>query len=562
MYLKVLMQEVWRPGADWDDEINGVLFSKWQTWLQILPQIETLKIRRCYHSRIPTDFSDVQLHTFVDASEDGMVAACYLRYSHGDTIECTLVAAKTRVSPLKFHSIPRLELQAAVLGVRLASTVNETLSVNITRRIFWSDSRDVICWVNSDHRRFTPFVAHRVSEILDSTEPADWRWVPTKQNVAGDGTKWVKLPDMSAEARWCTGPHFLMCTEKYWPQQPTVARTTETELRPYLLMHVQKTEPLLCFSDFSSWRKMVNTIAYVLRFSNNIIKRMKRQAVTNGHLSMEELTAPESHLIRQAQEDAYPDEYTLLKKMMHQSGGATLPKTSALYKLTPWIDKHGTMRIRGRISACEFATEDAKNPIILPRNHHVTSLIVAHYHQKYHHRNHETVINEIRQRYSISRLRSTYLRVRNSCQRCKNNRAIPQPPYHGGSPTYQVGRIRSTVRGMDYFGPITIVIGRRSEKRWGMLVNCMTIRAIHIEIVHSLSTNSCIIALRNFISRRGTPRTIYSDRGTNFAGACREMQKAEASVNIEEMMKAFVSSETKWVFLHLYLHTWAAAGRD
>ncbi|XP_055622739.1 uncharacterized protein LOC129766247 [Toxorhynchites rutilus septentrionalis] len=547
MYLKILMQEVWRSGADWDDEINGVLFSKWQTWLQILPQIETLKIPRCYRSRIPADFSDVQLHMFVDASEDGMAAACYLRYSHGDTIECTLVAAKTRVSPLKFHSIPRLELQAAVLGVRLASTVKESLSVNITRRIFWSDSPDVICWVNSDHRRFTPFVAHRVSEILDSTEPADWRWVPTKQNVADDGTKWVKLPDMSAEARWYTGPHFLMCTEKYWPQQPTVTRTTETELRPYLLMHVQKTEPLLCFSDFSSWRKMVNTIAYVLRFSNNIIKRMKRQAVTNGHPSMEELTASESHLIRQAQEDAYPDEYTLL----HQSGGATLPKTSALYKLTPWIDKHGIMRIRGRISACEFATEDAKNPIILPRNHHVTSLIVAHYHQKYHHQNHETVINEIRQRYSISRLRSTYLRVRNSCQRCKNNRAIPQPPIMADLPHTRLDAFARpfTHVGVDYFGPITVVIGRRSEKRWGILVTCMTIRAIHIEIVHSLSTNSCIIALRNFISRRGTPRTIYSDRGTNFVGACREMQKAEASVNIEEMMKAFVSSETKWVFL-------------
>lgn len=123
----------------------------------------------------------------------------------------------------------------------------------------------------------------------------------------------------------------------------------------------------------------------------------------DGALTIEELDAAECYLIRQAQEDAYPDEVALLQQTVHRPDNAKLSKTSHLFKLTPWIDDRGIMRMRGRISACENATEYAKTPIILPRNHHTTTLIVAHYHQ-----NHETVINEIRQRYSIPRLRVTY----------------------------------------------------------------------------------------------------------------------------------------------------------
>ncbi|XP_062555750.1 uncharacterized protein LOC134220664 [Armigeres subalbatus] len=105
-----------------------------------------------------------------------------------------------------------------------------------------------------------------------------------------------------------------------------------------------------------------------------------------------------------------------------------------------------------------------------------------------------------------------------------------------------------THAGVDYFGPIEVVVGRRTEKRWGMLVTCLTIRAIHIEVVNSLSTDSCVMALRNFAARRGQPRKIYSDRGTNFVGANKELQKLDAIVNQSEIMREFTTTETEWVF--------------
>lgn len=82
-----------------------------------------------------------------------------------------------------------------------------------------------------------------------------------------------------------------------------------------------------------------------------------------------------------------------------------------------------------------------------------------------------------------------------------------------------------------------------------MLATCLTFRAIHIEVVHSLNTDSCVMAIRNLISRRGKPRVIYSDRGTNFIGANREMKEAYESIDKNELMKEFVDAETSWDFL-------------
>ncbi|XP_055633223.1 uncharacterized protein LOC129773611 [Toxorhynchites rutilus septentrionalis] len=102
--------------------------------------------------------------------------------------------------------------------------------------------------------------------------------------------------------------------------------------------------------------------------------------------------------------------------------------------------------------------------------------------------------------------------------------------------------------GIDYFGPMHVVVGRRVEKRWGVLLTCMTIRAIHIEIAHSLTTDSCILALRNFIARRGTPLEIFSDCGTNFVGASRELRNSKEKIDQVKMMEFFESSDTKWTF--------------
>ncbi|KAL1255444.1 hypothetical protein QQF64_013505 [Cirrhinus molitorella] len=80
------------------------------------------------------------------------------------------------------------------------------------------------------------------------------------------------------------------------------------------------------------------------------------------------------------------------------------------------------------------------------------------------------------------------------------------------------------VGGMDCFGPLIVKFGRRNEKRWGILFKCLTTRAVHIEVLTSLDTDSFLMSLKRFISRRGKPAELLSDQGTNFKGEIENSQ--------------------------------------
>ncbi|XP_055623075.1 uncharacterized protein LOC129766532 [Toxorhynchites rutilus septentrionalis] len=322
------------------------------------------------------------------------------------------------------------------------------------------------------------------------------------------------------------------------------------ELRPHLLLHRTVSisaginYELICVSKFSKWKLLRNCVALVFRYISNLRLKIKEHPILIGPLSADELNKAEEYLFRLAQHEGFPNEVANLETTK------SLPKTSPLYQLNPQLDEQGVIRMRTRIGACQFATEAAKKPIILPRDHHITTLIMKHYHHRYHHCNHETVINELRQRFHIPRIRVGFAKARRNCQRCKNETAMPRPPIMADLPPARLAAFTRpfTYVGIDYFGPIEVALGRRVEKRWGMLITCLTIRAIHIELVCTLSTNSCIMGLRNFVARRGTPRKIYSDRGTNFVGASRTLKEAMAAINEKQFMEEFITSETDWIF--------------
>ena len=165
------MQEAWTEAVTWDEVLPFQLAKKWKAWCGELPSLAKIKIPRCLKDSHSTE-KQLTVHTFTDASEKAYAAAVYARYEFEDgSIGTRLITAKTRLAPLKAISIPRLELMGAVIGVRLTKQVCEALGVQRSKAIYWVDSCNVGYWIHGQSRNFKPFVAHRVGEIHEDSNP-------------------------------------------------------------------------------------------------------------------------------------------------------------------------------------------------------------------------------------------------------------------------------------------------------------------------------------------------------------------------------------------------------
>ena len=214
---KVLMQELWIHGLDWDEKLPKELSTKIALWFGELVLLPTIKVQRCL--QLKRQVRLVSLHVFADASEEAYGAVVYQKteYQNGTTSVC-LVASKSKVAPLQSVSIPRLELMGAVLGSKLAQTIASVLTVEKNSITFWIDSACVLYWIREYSKKLKPFVANRVSEIQVNTSPDQWRHVPTQMNPADYVTRGVRLSDLEKLKIWWEGPDYLQKGQEFWPK--------------------------------------------------------------------------------------------------------------------------------------------------------------------------------------------------------------------------------------------------------------------------------------------------------------------------------------------------------
>ena len=220
------------------------------------------------------------MHTFVDASQEAYGVACYVGHLYLDgTVSCCLVASKSRVAPLQAVSIPRLELMAAVAGLRLGEMVGQVLGIARNEWVFWSDSMDILYWIRGQSRKLKPFVANRVGEIQTLTNPEQWRYVPTKMNPADLLTRGLSVSALTKEDKWWRGPVFLRedCTE--WPETKIETMSgLDVEVRKSYqakkqtderVFHSSVTEDQLEPQRYSSWSRLTRISARVNCFLEN-----------------------------------------------------------------------------------------------------------------------------------------------------------------------------------------------------------------------------------------------------------------------------------------------------
>ena len=182
---KRILQELCRDGVRWDDEVPEDIRPRWERWRAELPALEKLKVLRCHKLNEFGEIKKVELHHFSDASQNGYGQCSYLRLTDdNDRIHCSLVMGKSRVTPLKPVTIPRLELTAAVVASKIGCVLRKELEYEEVKETYWTDSKTVLGYINNDARRFHVFVGNRVQEIRDKTSPDQWNYIGTKDNPA------------------------------------------------------------------------------------------------------------------------------------------------------------------------------------------------------------------------------------------------------------------------------------------------------------------------------------------------------------------------------------------
>ena len=210
LLVKCLIQTLWQKKLTWDEVMSEEDLVIWQKWLDELPRLEELSIPRCLKSTVNSEVHSVELHMFADASERAFAAAGYVRISDiTGQHHSSLIMARSRLAPLKQLSIVRLELQAAVLSVRLANTIRKEMTYFFVRTVFWTDSQVVLQFIANESRMFRTFVANRVAEIRESSQPSEWRHVPGKQNPADVASRGMSASQLKNCDLWWKGPEFL-----------------------------------------------------------------------------------------------------------------------------------------------------------------------------------------------------------------------------------------------------------------------------------------------------------------------------------------------------------------
>lgn len=564
---KLLIQSLWSESKDWDEPLDSEIEHSWTTLRQGFKVLNNVSIPRWLQT---SNECDIEIHGFSDASQTAYAAAIYIKCMSNGKPNVNLLCAKTKVAPLKIISLPRLELMGALLLAKMVSHLKQNYQFNETRTFLWSDSQITLAWIRDDPHKRTVFVANRISEIQSLSNRSDWNYVNTLDNPADLGTRGIPPSLLQLSNLWWNGPEFLKqpsCSYKdqytqsnenvHLPEDENVKKTKSSSRNPVLHTFlserrnsvVEVTNNVMkfgteLFNKYSTLSKLVRVVSYCLRF-------LKQNRKEHLHISPLEYESSLLIIMRMAQLESFEDEIQDLENQR------PLKKQSCLYNLHPIIASDNILRVSTRLQLADHLNFDQKFPIILPKNHIISKLVVRHAHLSTFHGTQQETKMLILQRYHIIRCKDLIRFIVNRCVKCFRLRCKAQEQQMGLLPKARVTPNRPFLNcGVDFAGPFELkrFKGRckQFEKAYFAIFTCFSTKACHLEVVTDLTTSAFVAAYRRFVSRRGLVRNLYSDCGKNFIGAERIVTKAMGEVVRqwnEELAKELSNQfKTSWHF--------------
>jgi len=555
---KIMIQQLWKLELGWDELLPETIQLQWLDFRNNLNSIELISIDRCI---IPGSTTYLNIIGFCDASEKAYAAVVYVCAYQGDSEPViSLVSSKTRVAPVKQVSLPRLELCGAVLLSDLMKNVKQSLKVEFQKTMAFTDSTVVLSWIQAHPSRWKTFVANRVTEIQESIPAHQWSHVSGSDNPADCASRGLDPSDLKSHPLWWNGPSWL----RTWKGSPPSADITDSDAELVNLEKKQEkiyvnyaTQDSFILSRVSCLQKLLRYTAYIQRaIQNFFVRKQVRLTVyplnefQSGSLRPQEINQSLLTWIRIIQDQVFHDEIKCLQK------NSAIPFKSRILSLNPFLDTHGIIRVGGRLRNSKLPAEQ-KTPILIPRHHQFTKLLIRTEHIKFLHAGAQLLLSIITRRFWIIGARDAIRHEIKGCVTCSRHAAVVQQQWMGDLPSSRIvpaNPFRDT--GVDYAGPFNLrLMAGRSKltyKAYLAIFVCFKTRAVHLEVVSSLSTEAFLATFRRFISRRGKPATIHSDCGTNFVGAAAEIKQMYAMLLSDShnqiMAKEMTNEGIEWKF--------------
>ncbi|XP_021966107.1 uncharacterized protein LOC110861310 [Folsomia candida] len=484
---KIILQEAWRNKISWDENLDENLITKFTVWISEVPSFQEIWIKR---NAFGDGRGTMQIHTFVDASKSSYAAAVFLRVDNDGEVDLHLLQARV-------HHRSKIDKGG-------------------------EESLTALAWIRRDDI-WGKFVGNRVREILTLSKEEEWRHIPGTLNPADLPSRGCS-PAQLRDSRWWEGPHWLKLDEESWPIEKFT--TNEEEVMSEKLKSVTVNLLTSCADvpwyckKFSSFNKIVNLVAWILRF----VEKTRKRSNSNGPLTVAELEHSEKKLLSLVQSESF------------KRGEKTIANLRVV-----WDTDDGIARVQTKL-LMRTDMVNFKTPILLPEKHPLVRLLIRYIHLESGHGGTQYVMGRLREKYWIIRGRKAVRQVITGCVRCRRFSAqhvkTPEAPL-------PEDRVRTSVAfevvGVDLAGPLFLKGG---TKIWTVLFTCAVYRCVHLELVKSLSTEAFLMAFHRFIDRRGTPAVVSSDNGRNFVGAVNLF----SSINWDEIEEKSREKRIVWKF--------------
>ena len=450
--VKSIFQLLCKDKSDWDDKISGDILSVWEKFLVDLENFTDLRIKRFAFVEVTANIQSVTLHGFCDSSLQSYCGVLYLQIFTSVGIRVYLLAAKTKVAPLKELSIARSELLGCVLLIDLIDQVKCAINgrVMLTDVKCWSDSEVALCWIKGRGKRWKPWVENRVVKIRKVVDDENWSYVEGKNNPADVPTRICEKGDFQ---KWFEGPVYLYTGDRVGffdverqisdcdvllessktsrkiannPQVLSITAEVDSETSNSYVSSKQNVN-ILCVVDitrFSFFEKLLNTTAYVLRFIRNIKARIEnKNPLLEQCPTAEELEAANAYWIIAEQQ------------VIRESKGYEKMKNS----LKLFEAENSILCVKGRFGNTSW-DENVKHPMLIGgAERHFTVFLVRYGHAKVVHCGVEATLNWLRTKYWITKGRKTVKQILLKCVICRRfNARVLLPPETPDLPSFRV----------------------------------------------------------------------------------------------------------------------------